>query len=641
MSSEESGQESNVPKNVVNDSGNSPGRDESDFQKDILAEYGIADISEIDKIELSILIIAKDKDQLESAASFLSRRGWSTTVTSSMAEAINRVVADKPKFVLVSANHPNPKIARLPSILGQAFNTKCVGFAEKSDGVSQGLLNGMKTSLKFFGQLSGPSIHRQIKKLILDEFNAAKEKSTRTYESNTSMGDDSIRVAGESGGEAIYTQHGGGPALSEKGPGVVKGSVPTDTASLLKMLTDDESSDEEPIKLPETNSDALVYEGSGAGNRRSMKVKKQSKQKSDSHSDSVLSKETASNEGNTSRTGTIETKEVSTSDNQNGKKTHSAEQSNIEARAIGGSAIEAKKEGQQGINEVFRDSDKEQNTEFNESDANSNSKKHLDSKLNLIKSKDIATPASEIHPLEQRKDREHEVENVLLNEELSNLAKAVKKGLMDVCHENNAQTKYLFGVETLGVIPFHSSQRKGYLTVAWADQSIEEHRPFLEALRFSIMNFMAMEGVQASLDPEFIVHHLPKVNFIKWAKTSEFLILREHLGVEVGVSFFTGHQIQVSRPQIVDKMLKVGVDTLSPEKSVSFRAYLKLELNKKFVTYLSEGGKISMAQKKRLLSRSVDSLYIRPEDLAKFQRYLQEIEMLDLISHFASTTQES
>lgn len=169
-----------------------------DPQLAVLDEYGIADIAELDKLELSVLIVVKNKPPFESAATFLTRRNWPTTVVSSLPEAIQALVAHQPNFVLISANHPNPKIAKLPLIVAQAFNTKCIGFAEKNDGHSVGQLNAMRVSHRFFGQLSGPSIHRQIKKIIKDEYDAAKpqRQSDPTLAGHSEEG--TIHVAGGS-----------------------------------------------------------------------------------------------------------------------------------------------------------------------------------------------------------------------------------------------------------------------------------------------------------------------------------------------------------------------------------------------------------------------------------------------------------
>ncbi|MCB0362577.1 MAG: hypothetical protein KDD35_07640, partial [Bdellovibrionales bacterium] len=614
-------------------------RGQVDRQREVLREYGISDISELDKLEISLLIIAKSKNQLESAGSFLSRRGWSTAITSSMAEAINLLVSRKPKFVLVSVNHPNPKIARLPMVLGQAFNTKCIGFAEKSDGVSQGLLNNLKTPLKFFGQLSGPSIHRQIKKLILDEYEQAKEKSSQSYDYGLEGENNNIRISGtgEDGRQTVEA--------SDKDQGnhsfQFGKNAPPDAASLLKMFADegDESAESQTQKESSSQSnqgrnskqepgksdagtisqgslsDSLVYEETGQGHRKKRSIRAESKK--GETKPSIFSISPLSAQG--SQSGS------EYSSNEDGKTSPKAKAlSHDEKNVPGGS-------GQGDVSNLSK-----ANIDQNSGSTRSSAQDGSATELGLESQKENESSSGRDSSGKNKPillGQEHSKSEVEKEESLA-LARVVKKAMAEVCSENNSQTQYLLRVKNLGVIPFCSSIRAGYFAVGWAGRTQNENSAFLEALKFSLMNFLAIEGVSASLAPEFFMA-IPDINYLEWTKNAEFLVVREHQGVEVGVSFLEGRQESKLASVSKDKMVPVALEDISPGKPVNFKAYLKLELNNKYVLYLTEGRSISQNQKDRLQSKSVKHFHIGHEDAERYRRYLNELEILSRINAFA------
>ena len=594
----------------------------TDYQNEILAEYGISNLSEIDSIQLSILIIAKSKSQLEPAGLFLSRRGWPTVVTSSMSEAINTMVSKKPKFVLISANHPNPKIAKLPGVLGQAFNTRSIGFAEKGDGISQGLLNSMRTTLKFFGQLSGPSIHRQIKKVILDEVESAKDRSNASRENESNGGQDQIRVMGEAGGgNDTYIQSGG--QSKTVGPGLLNGSAPSDVASLLKMFgenSSDEADNGGPGDRNGDSAESLVYQESGRGGAKSKTITAQS-----GTAEKTVSKQTNSNQD---FDGAL--------DPESSAKTGSPGDHPINPR---GQDIPTGSQASSAGDGSFLASN-------SGSSKTPNSPSHDDVQDSKIPLASISSASSSAQTDVHTK-KEHEPSDAskglhgkgvpdLKSQESLGLAKAIKKSLEEVCRESSSQTNYLVKVENLGVIPYISANKKGFVAVTWAEPMPEKNLVFLEAFKYSLLNFLANEGVEASLDHEFLMA-IPSIEFMTWArKTGEMLVVREHEGVEVGVSFFEGIPDSSAKPLIENQMIKIDIVNIFPERTVCFKAYLKMELNNKYILYLAEGRKISETQKKRLIGNSVNFLHIRDEDFENFRKYQNEVEISRLLKAFTT-----
>jgi hypothetical protein len=614
----------------------------TDYQKQILAEYGISNLSEIDSIQLSILIIAKSKSQMEPAGLFLSRRGWPTVVTSSMSEAINTMVSRKPKFVLISANHPNPKIAKLPGVLGQAFNTRSIGFAEKGDGISQGLLNSMRTTLKFFGQLSGPSIHRQIKKVILDEVESAKDRSDDSRANESNGGQDQIRVMGEAGGgNDTFIQSGG--QSKTVGPGLLKGGAPSDVASLLKMFgenSSDEAENGDPDHRSGDSTESLVYQESGRGGARSKTITAQS---------GTARASNLSPEGERGKFSGTEETTVSKQTNSNQDFDRALDQDSAAKKGSGedhpinpsGQDIPTGSQASSASVGSFL-------AATSGSSKSPNSSPHgdvQDSKIPLASTSSPTSSSSaqaDVHTKKEHKPSDareglHETgANDLKSQESLGLAKAIKNSLEEVCRESNSQTNYLVKVENLGVIPYVSANKKGFVAVTWAEPMLEKNQAFLEAFKYSLMNFLAQEGVEASLNHEFLMA-MPSIDFTNWArKTGNILVVKEHEGVEVGVSFFDGIPDSSAKPPIENQMIKIDLLKILPETPVRFKAYLKMELNNKYIVYLAAGRKISETQKKRLRENSVKFLHIRDEDFENFRKYQNEVEISKLLKAFTT-----
>jgi hypothetical protein len=124
------------------------------------------DLIDIESIEVSVLILAKHPNGQRQAAAFLNKRGWPTSVTGSISEALNILVNKRPDVVLVSFNHPHPAIMKLPDVLTQTFNIFSVGYVETADAPSTARLAQAKMLHKLLGFPSGPSIQRLIRRIL-------------------------------------------------------------------------------------------------------------------------------------------------------------------------------------------------------------------------------------------------------------------------------------------------------------------------------------------------------------------------------------------------------------------------------------------------------------------------------------------
>ncbi|NJL24467.1 MAG: hypothetical protein HC902_04400 [Calothrix sp. SM1_5_4] len=69
-------------------------------------------------------------------------------------------------------------------------------------------------------------------------------------------------------------------------------------------------------------------------------------------------------------------------------------------------------------------------------------------------------------------------------------------------------------------------------------------------------------------------------------------------------------------------MYGIGIDDISTDQPVTFKAYLHLRKNQKYFLYLRNGRQLQPEQKKRLKYRSIDNIYMKSVDVENLRMYL-------------------
>ncbi len=149
---------------------------------------------DLDDIDVEVMIIAKNPKALVASAAFLTRRGWPTTVFSNIAQAVEVAAEKKPDFVLISLNHQNPAMPKLIELMQTTFGATCVAFMENQDAASSQKLTKANYQYKVFGQMSGPNLHRSIRRILGEKLNFDADSE----ESSSSRGADNISIKGGS-----------------------------------------------------------------------------------------------------------------------------------------------------------------------------------------------------------------------------------------------------------------------------------------------------------------------------------------------------------------------------------------------------------------------------------------------------------
>lgn len=187
----------------------------------------------LEDIEVRIAILANNPSKLASMVHFLNRRGWPTTIHSQVGPTIESITKEKPNFVLLSMNHASPKLDKLPQLLEQTFNVTPILFAETSEGSVIAKLQNAKTKYKMIGTTSGPSMHRYLRKVLLDLIGGnSAAGSGSSSASGTSDDDGSVRTMG--GGETPDQKIHIAGKNRDKGAIVVSGNAKDSSTAIIQ-----------------------------------------------------------------------------------------------------------------------------------------------------------------------------------------------------------------------------------------------------------------------------------------------------------------------------------------------------------------------------------------------------------------------
>lgn len=202
---------------------------------------------DIDDIEVSILIIAKNSNRVSPASTFLNRRGWPTTVTNNLGRAIEMISDTMPDFVMVSYNYNHPALAQLPDMVVGTFNLSMIGFAELMDAQTKAKLMSAKVQYRLTGQPSGPNIQRFIRKILAERYqiDSAEDeaKKDEAKESRREL----------AGGVDTNDTKSSGPMIFQKG-----GADPKKRRTLKSITGNNNLSKEEMFKAMERFSQVLA-----------------------------------------------------------------------------------------------------------------------------------------------------------------------------------------------------------------------------------------------------------------------------------------------------------------------------------------------------------------------------------------------
>lgn len=124
----------------------------------------------------SIFIIKKNQNSLRQAEAYLKHRNWDVRTAHDIKQALVGILKQPPKYIIISVEHPHPKVMLLPKIMAQALKCTVIPYAESNSPLILSKLNEVNSEFILFPPVSGPAIERIVKRVILKENEVAQQK---------------------------------------------------------------------------------------------------------------------------------------------------------------------------------------------------------------------------------------------------------------------------------------------------------------------------------------------------------------------------------------------------------------------------------------------------------------------------------
>ena len=579
----------------------------------------------IEDLEVKIAILASNPSKLASMVHFLNRRGWPTTIHSQVGPLIEVITKEKPDFVLVSMNHPSPKLDMLPQLLEQTFSVTPIVFAETSESTVLARLQNSKVKYKLIGTTSGPSMHRYLRKVLLELLGggtgAEEDGSVRMMSSEPV--DQKIHVAGNN---------------RDSSATVISGTASDSQKTMIQTG---------PAANQFSQTQTMGTMGSGGsgavGSRKSLGAILGSKKTaaSDSTKDSAAARQHLMNllnsqDGDGSSAGGKKQLIVPTpGDSSVTSPLSAAAQALASAQAKGGTtgnslsaAMQAKAAAQTSSNS------KDQKGGPHAPAANP--KKPLVHVSPAVSRPDSSLPKTngESPNLASEGGRTAAAPvrpKVKTSEELAAEAKAfaykdplfqafvqAAKAAVDASTQPLPKMKT---VKELMVVPIDSQETYGYGVVTLS-MPIAEAEGILEKFTIQLARQIQDMKIPVELEETFVIA-TPEFRFLDAVGSNGVFgeIQSFPSGTEIAFGFFkTPFRIQPPEAED-DTMTKIDVESISTEIPVNFKAYVRMARNDKYLLYLKDGRKLLERQKKTLKRHNVLVFHVSKHELVKFRAY--------------------
>lgn len=597
---------------------------------------GLPDNVDLDQLEIEILIICKNPAAFQQSATFLSKRGWPTTVVGNLSKAIDIILKKPPDIILISINHQNPGSQMLPSVLGDSGQTICVSFSELSDATTAARLQASPIHFKLNGTPSGPNIHRLILR-ILKELYPPEDKNQNSGgaqdTSETEAAGSDLASHSSSARENHNIKISAGPETEEES--IDAGGYRMARKRVRQKLREvrakiegwDLSESKFSTKAGQRALLDLSSEKAGRGESGMMFLPTKGDQEN-SESDNKLS--TSMNRSidgsqkivgqanpNTKESSLIQTSSTkpqqgpiiqegapdTTAHNvvQEGKKakSFSAVQEGPKAKQF--SVVQ---EGPQGGSSHVT----------GKSQVAPDQQAAIENGLTPGQPARLPTDISAAGTPESLKPIDKAMEEVLLNlgkMRTKDLRKTEKSGL-----------KNLGAVDLVCALPFEGEAFNGYVVIAASGIEEKKSEEFFNSFRQEFVSSLQKQGVKAKLLEGFLLS-VDQFSFTEWAKNEATLAFQvQYEGIDVGVSFLaTEFPVPQPEPNSKDEMAKIKLKDIDLNQPVTFKTYLYFKSSNRYFLYLRNGRKILESQRDHLLSQNVNDLYIKSVDSRNFSSY--------------------
>jgi hypothetical protein len=468
------------------------------------------------------------------------------------------------------------------------------------DTASNQKLNKSNYKYKVFGQMSGPNLHRSIRRILSEKFNIG--------------GDDHKNE------ETKRDPRGGDESISIKGAG--QGGKDSQV-----VIQKNESEIKHPIHV---NSES----GSGyPAVSEAQEVLSTDKYKMGRANRRSLKDLTASQNGEPPQAAYIspsgkESKELAARLKNSlfgaGDSVASQDESDTTEGTLGGQQVREGLQNERGLGGGASGPENKNGKKFRDLQAQRNS-----NSLPEQSTSDEPSRAPGAHPASQSGKA------AVVVDAPSVIERAVKVALERVCQPSEDTLQIVEKIENVGVFPIDSPFMPGYLVLAWPNAEPRAEEAFFRLAQESLHNIFEESGVQGRVEQGFFVQ-IPQVDFEQWTGQAAFNLSFRHRDRELAVAFFKlAGPMPKAKPVEGNQMYSIGVKHVSTERPVTFKAYLHLKKNNKYFLYLRNGRQLLPEQQRRLEESNVKDFYMKSIDVENFRSFLAASHLTETVKKAA------
>lgn len=570
--------------------------------------------SEASAVKQKLFILKSSPKGMKNAEQFLKNRDFIVVSTTDVKMAINDILSGQASYIMLSADHNNPKVMKLPAIIKQTFNTPVILFSE---GLSpRGAISLRESGHPYvlYPPVSGPAVERMILKIERDK----KEKTEEAQNSAAFNG-------GNDGASSVHVKSG---AVAAKSQDDVISQTQKAQQEFAKIFAGETSGANSDFSFNLTAESGLSPHQSSAaymGSAGSVAQQGDAEAVRDYLNQEGIDPSTASTHmPKQSAGGPANSAQATANSLTDGTAGESeASQSSLLPKFIGQNKKGDMYIPPKGGGEIKTSS----LAEFQSTQAGA---PHLTG---------LSEGSINQAPLPNEVERAPGASLITFktDENSSFLIKgaqhAVDRSSRFVTGKN---IKKVQSCTRVGCFNIQSSRFAGYVIVAFGEKD-KLDMDFNKNIQRYLFEYLKMNGIEVKVE-ELVALKINEVNFEEWSiKEADFLMTSVHEGNEIALAFFP-HEKKEAPLEVSAQvhMAKMTIDEIKPDEPVEFDVYIYLPANEKYVRYTAKNGIMYSSQKNRLKTRGHDKIHIRKESESDLSRYRVQNFLNDKIAHFRS-----
>lgn len=116
-----------------------------------------------------VLILTTQNEKLDTAARFLSRRGWDVNISTDIRQGLNALVYDKPDFIFLSIHLAGTQLPVMQKLVRSQRDSTLILFSELATAESAERLMNTEAEHIVYPSAGGPAFDRCLKRIMLEK----------------------------------------------------------------------------------------------------------------------------------------------------------------------------------------------------------------------------------------------------------------------------------------------------------------------------------------------------------------------------------------------------------------------------------------------------------------------------------------